>query len=175
MSFAYLKNRSSDRLHTWRVYCWGPKEVQCQMWCNLTRWWRCNNELYLLACNLWTVTLRNVFFFWFSTILNCVQIRFFATTPINFEQSSPFGTEHLWTKLEEVTFLFFLCTIQFYYSWPFKLAQMLWAGLIWQKLSYLLNYCNHIWRTRVDVMSEWPWQIWCSLANRWRCSSIIQL
>ncbi len=32
LSFDYLNNCSSNRLHTWRVYCWGPKEVQCRVW-----------------------------------------------------------------------------------------------------------------------------------------------
>ncbi len=32
LSFDYLDNPSSDGLHIWRVYCWGPKEVQCQVW-----------------------------------------------------------------------------------------------------------------------------------------------
>lgn len=35
MSFAYLKNCSSDLLQTWWVHCWGPKTVQCQICCNL--------------------------------------------------------------------------------------------------------------------------------------------
>jgi len=29
MSLDFLKNRSSDRLHTWLVYCGGPPEVGC--------------------------------------------------------------------------------------------------------------------------------------------------
>jgi len=31
MSFDLLVKRSSDRLHTWWVYCWGLKEVQCRV------------------------------------------------------------------------------------------------------------------------------------------------
>ncbi len=31
LSFDYLNHCSSDRIHTWQVYCWGPKEVQCWM------------------------------------------------------------------------------------------------------------------------------------------------
>ena len=30
MSFAYLENRSSNLLHTWQVYCWGPKDAMVQ-------------------------------------------------------------------------------------------------------------------------------------------------
>lgn len=36
-SIAYLENCSSDLLHTWQVYCWGPKEVKCcitELWIN---------------------------------------------------------------------------------------------------------------------------------------------
>lgn len=28
LSFDFLHNCSSDRLHSWQVHCWGPKEVQ---------------------------------------------------------------------------------------------------------------------------------------------------
>lgn len=30
MSIDFLDNRSSFGLHTWRVYCWRPKEAQCR-------------------------------------------------------------------------------------------------------------------------------------------------
>lgn len=33
----YLENYLSDLLHIWRVSCWGPKDVQCQIWCNMDK------------------------------------------------------------------------------------------------------------------------------------------
>ena len=35
LSFACLENCSSDRLHTWLVYCFGLSRVQCRILCNL--------------------------------------------------------------------------------------------------------------------------------------------
>ncbi len=32
LSFNYLDKPSSDRLHTWRVYCLWPTEVRCRVW-----------------------------------------------------------------------------------------------------------------------------------------------
>lgn len=36
--FAFLDNRSSDLLHTWRVFCWGPEEAQFRVWSILNKW-----------------------------------------------------------------------------------------------------------------------------------------
>ena len=36
--FSYLMNHSYDLPHTLQVCCWGPEEVQCQIWCNLDTW-----------------------------------------------------------------------------------------------------------------------------------------
>ncbi len=35
LHFYYVENRSSNRLHAWRVCCCGPKGVQCAFWCNI--------------------------------------------------------------------------------------------------------------------------------------------
>lgn len=90
--FEYLENCSYDLLYTWLVYCWGPNGVQCRIWCNVTRRWHYNSELYVLACNLLTLSRWKILVFldsvgpdesiheshthlhldWFSSILNCI-------------------------------------------------------------------------------------------------------
>lgn len=35
VSFAYLETCSSDLPQTWLIFCWGSKDVHCQIWCNL--------------------------------------------------------------------------------------------------------------------------------------------
>lgn len=90
-----------------------------------------------------------------------------------------FGTEHLWTTLEKVTFSYFWYYTYICYSWLSNFAQMLSAGPKLQKkkkkmpwpLNTLCQY-NHFWWTLIDMRSEWPQQMWCYLANGWHCSNI---
>lgn len=49
--FAYLKNSSSDSLHTWQICCWGATKVQCWNWYNLDTRIE-NNQLTPLWCDL---------------------------------------------------------------------------------------------------------------------------
>lgn len=140
------------------IHTQDPRE--CAVWGNLARWWCCNNKLYILACNIWTVSLRNTTLFFLDSVgpgeaihMTHTHLHLNRFTAIlNFVQIC---LAHLWTNVKD-TFL------DFWYSIGNSFAV---AGpQSWLKCTL---------DGRVDMMFEWPWQIWCHLANRWRCYSII--
>lgn len=52
LSFDFLDNHSSDWLHTWWVFFWGPKKVQCRVWSRL-------DELLLRKLQAKNITLQS--------------------------------------------------------------------------------------------------------------------
>ncbi len=90
LSFDYLDNHSSDRLHTWRVYCWGPREVQCQVWSCLDE--RFSGKREPSPCRAWESPTRTIYvrmhkFKW--------QVKHYMST--RSQAIGPFWTGSSWT------------------------------------------------------------------------------
>ncbi len=49
-------SRQSDWLHTWRVHCWGPKEVQCWVWSCLEERLVLKTHILNRNCSITTVS-----------------------------------------------------------------------------------------------------------------------